>query len=96
MSGEERFFVPTGGSALAAYRAFRAWAEGQAAARGRRLDPSWYRDGPEDLPELYDDRPSRQADRSAGGSAPQGIPPGPGWVPEAPGANVSGEDGAGG
>ena len=66
MSDEERFFLQTSGSALSAYRAFRAWAEGQAATRGQKLDAAWYLDGPEDLPELYDDRPTRLSHDSAG------------------------------
>lgn len=64
MSDTERFFLPTRGSALSAYRAFRAWAEEHCEARGEKLDPSWYRDGPEDIPELYEDTPRSRAEGS--------------------------------
>jgi hypothetical protein len=57
MSRITRVDIPTGGSALAAFRAIRKWAEAVAASRGETLDPAWYKDGPEDLPELYGDLP---------------------------------------
>jgi hypothetical protein len=93
MSYRERFFLPTGGSALSAYRAFRAWAEGQAAARGQKLDPVWYQDGPEDLPELYEERPSSPAAESTSGSALPEPLPGHRRLPESPGAKAGGDDG---
>ncbi len=49
----ERVDIPCGGSALAAFRAFRAWAEQVAASQGKTLDPAWYKDGPEDCPGLH-------------------------------------------
>ncbi len=42
----ERVDIPCGGSALAAFRAFRAWAEQVAASQGKTLDPAWYEDDP--------------------------------------------------
>ena len=45
----ERVDIPCGGSALAAFRAFRAWAEQVAASQGKTLDPAWYEDAPEGL-----------------------------------------------
>ncbi len=96
MSDKDRFFLPTSGSALSAYRAFRAWAEGEAATRGKKLDPAWYLDGPEDLPELYDDRPTRLSNDSAGFGGPQEQPAGLGRLREATGANDGGEGTSGG
>lgn len=93
MGESERFYLPTGGSALNAFRAFRAWAEGQAAARGRKLDPAWYRDGPEDLPELYEESPSRTAADSTGGSPPQETSPGHDQPPESLGTKAGDDDG---
>ena len=90
MSDKDRVFLPTGGSALSAYRAFRAWAEGEAASRGKRLDAAWYLDGPEDLPELYDDRSARLLHDSPD-SGPQEQSAGLGQPWEAPGTNDGGE-----
>jgi hypothetical protein len=53
MSRITRVDIPTRGSALATFRAIRKWAEAIAASRGETLDEAWYRDGPEDRPELY-------------------------------------------
>ena len=55
MSGEkvERVYIPTGGSKLATFRAVRAWLEKIAAADGKKLPECWYKDGPEDQPDLY-------------------------------------------
>ena len=50
----ERVDIKAGNTALETFRAFRAWAEKVAAAQGKTLDPAWYRDGPEDRPQLYD------------------------------------------
>ena len=91
MSDKDRFFLPTSGSALSAYRAFRAWAEGEAATRGKKLDPAWYLDGPEDLPELYGDRPTRLSNDSAGFGGPQEQSAGLGRPREAPGTNDGGD-----
>jgi hypothetical protein len=49
-----RVDIPTEGTLLGAFRAFRAFAEKLAASHGQKLDPRWYEDGPEDRPELYD------------------------------------------
>jgi len=38
------------------YRSMRNFFERVAAARGESLDPSWYEDGPEQMPHLYDDQ----------------------------------------
>ena len=35
------------------FRAYRTWIEKHAAAEGKTLDPAWYRDSPEERPELY-------------------------------------------
>ena len=50
----ERVDLATGGSKLAAFRAFRSWAEALAKREGQTMSPSWYKDGPEDCPELYE------------------------------------------
>jgi len=47
-----RVDIPTEGTLLGAFRAFRAFAEKLAASHGQKLDPRWYEDGPEDRPEL--------------------------------------------
>ena len=49
----QRIDIPTSGSLLAAVRPFRDVVEAKAKANGRQLDPSWFRDGPEDRPALY-------------------------------------------
>ena len=51
----DRFYVPTPGSALATFRAVRAWIETRMKAEGKTLPDFWYADGPEDMPELYED-----------------------------------------
>jgi hypothetical protein len=38
------------------YRSMRNFFERVAAAKGESLDPSWYEDGPDHMPHLYDDR----------------------------------------
>ncbi len=57
----DRVYIKCGGNLLETFRAFRAWAEKVAAERGETLDPGWYRDGPEDMPELYDSVPEAEA-----------------------------------
>jgi hypothetical protein len=52
----DRFYVSTPGSALATFRAARAWIEARVEAEGKTLSDFWYADGPEDLPELYEDQ----------------------------------------
>jgi len=60
-----RVDIPAGGSALAAFRAFRAYVEEVAKAKGTKLDPAWYLDGPEDRPGLYRDvKKSEDEDRT--------------------------------
>ena len=49
----ERFFLPTEGSLLGAFRAIREFIAEKARAEGRELDPAWYEDDPEDRPGLY-------------------------------------------
>ncbi len=49
----ERFFLPTEGSLLGAFRAIREFIAAKARAEGRELDPAWYEDEPEDRPGLY-------------------------------------------
>ena len=49
----ERIDIPTGGTLIGAFRAFRAMVEAKAKAEGRELDPAWYEDEPEDRPGLY-------------------------------------------
>ena len=50
----DRFDIPTEGrSGIEIFRAFRAVMEKKAEAMGRTLDPAWYDDGPDTLPELY-------------------------------------------
>lgn len=52
----ERLDIPTGGSLIKAFRAFREMAEAHAKANGRELDPAWYVDDPVSRPGLYRDR----------------------------------------
>jgi hypothetical protein len=59
MSDDEiqRFDVPVGRRRLIdIYRAMRNYFERVAAARGESLDPSWYEDGPDDMPHLHGDQ----------------------------------------
>jgi hypothetical protein len=50
----KRVDIPTGGkTGIEIYRAVRAFLEKKAEQAGVKLHPSWYADGPEDLPELY-------------------------------------------
>ncbi len=60
----DRFYVPTHGSALATFRAVRAWIEPRVEAEGKTLSDFWYADGPEDLPELYEDH-NQEPDRES-------------------------------
>jgi hypothetical protein len=49
--------IPTGGkTGIEIYRAVRAFLEKKAEQAGVKLHPSWYADGPEDIPELYGDQ----------------------------------------
>jgi len=58
----ERIDIPTGGTLIGAFRAFRDMIEASEKAKGRELDPEWYKDGPEDMPELYSDRGEEEPD----------------------------------
>ena len=52
-----RFDMPVGRQRLIdIYRSMRNFFERAAAARGESLDPSWYEDGPDQMPHLYDDQ----------------------------------------
>lgn len=54
MTDIKRFDVPTSGqSVLEIYRAMRAYFERVAKAKGQKLDPAWYDDGPDKMPWLY-------------------------------------------
>ncbi len=68
----ERVDIPCGGSALAAFRAFRVWAEQVAASQGKTLAPAWYEDSPEDRPGLYRKSPAGQQEE--GEPDPPGVP----------------------
>ena len=48
----ERVDLATNGSKLAAYRAFRGWAEVVAKRLGQEMDSIWYKDWPDDIPGL--------------------------------------------
>jgi hypothetical protein len=39
----------------------RAWIEQHAAKEGKTLDPEWYRDSPEERPELYPELRNQQS-----------------------------------
>ena len=69
----ERVDIPCAGSALAAFRAFRVWAEQVAASQGKTLDPAWYEDCLEDRPGLYRKSPTVRQ--------PEGEPDPPGGAP---------------
>lgn len=58
----ERFYIPTGPKLIDGFRAFRRYLEKVAAARGETLDPEWYRDSPEEAPQLYKDQPELLAE----------------------------------
>jgi hypothetical protein len=49
----QRFDLPTDGSLIGAFRALREFIAAEARAKGRELDPAWYLDGPEHMPDLY-------------------------------------------
>ncbi len=48
----ERVDLATGGSKIAAFRAFRKWAEVVAKRLGQEMDSIWYKDWPDDMPGL--------------------------------------------
>lgn len=53
----QRFFVPTKPTLIEGFRAFRSYLEKVFEAKGQKLDPAWYDDGPEAVPHLYKDQP---------------------------------------
>ena len=52
----QRFDVPTKATLIEGFRAFRTYLEGAAKSQGKKLDPAWYADGPQERPELYKDQ----------------------------------------
>lgn len=56
----DRIYIPGNQPLIEGFRALRAWIEQQAAARGRKLDPAWYADGPDKAPWLYKDLSPRK------------------------------------
>ena len=52
-SPPDRVCIPGDLPLVDIFRAFRSWVEKHAAAEGKTLDPAWYRDSPEERPELY-------------------------------------------
>lgn len=57
MSEVQRFFIPTKPTLIESFRAFREYLEKALASKGEKLDPEWYRDSPDEAPELYKDQP---------------------------------------
>ena len=58
MTGKpDRFYVPTRPTIIEGFRALRAALEKVVEARGEKLDPAWYDDGPEQSPEFCTDQP---------------------------------------
>jgi hypothetical protein len=56
-SDPQRFDVPMAKrTLLEKYRAMRAYFERVAKSQGESLDPSWYEDGPDQMPQLYKDQ----------------------------------------
>ena len=53
MTASDRISILGDTRVIDGFRALRAWIEQHAAANGQTLDPAWYRDGPEDRPNLY-------------------------------------------
>ena len=66
----DRIYVSGNARIIDGFRVLRAWFEQHAAAHGEALDPAWYRDSPEERPELYPElrkRSSSEASPEAGG-----------------------------
>lgn len=66
----DRIYVSGNARVIDVFRVLRAWFEQHAAARGESLAPAWYRDSPEERPELYPElrkSPSPEASPEAGG-----------------------------
>lgn len=49
----DRIYIASQPRLIDMFRAMRGWIEQHAAASGKTLDPAWYRDSPEERPELY-------------------------------------------
>lgn len=60
----DRIYVPGGVPLIDMFRAMRGWIEQQATAQGKTLDPAWYRDSPEERPELYPELRNKQTPHS--------------------------------
>jgi hypothetical protein len=56
----DRVYVRGGVPLSDMFRAIRAWVEQHAAKEGKTLDPAWYRDSPEERPELYPELQQQQ------------------------------------
>jgi len=56
MSEPERFYIPSKPTIIEGFRAMRDAFEKMAEARGNKLDPAWYDDGPEKCPWLWKDQ----------------------------------------
>jgi hypothetical protein len=57
----DRIYVRGGLRTIDLFRAMRAWIEQHAAKEGKTLDPEWYRDSPEERPELYPELRNQQS-----------------------------------
>jgi hypothetical protein len=57
MGEPERFYVRSKPTIIDGFRRLRAVFEKIVEARGEKLEPEWYDDGPERCPELYKDQP---------------------------------------
>lgn len=69
----DRIYVRGGVPLIDMFRAMRAWIEQHAAKEGKTLDPAWYRDSPEEAPQLY---PELRAQKSPDASSPTTQPEG--------------------
>ena len=69
-----RFDIPSKQTLIEGYRAFRDYLERVAKAEGKKLDPVWYKDGPEDLPAMYSDQPHLLPLSHRPDNAPQSYP----------------------
>jgi|688.fasta_scaffold1200202_2 hypothetical protein len=65
----DRIYIRGGVPLIDMFRAMRSWIEQQAAKEGKTLDPAWYRDSPEEAPELY---PELKKQQSPDASRPEG------------------------
>ena len=57
----DTIYVRGGVPLIVIFRAMRAWIEQHAAKEGKTLDPAWYRDSPEERPELYPELRNQQS-----------------------------------